>query len=83
MAWILPSDNSFLQVAHLASFLDVLLFIVYCCSSSEGQVTLGSGTFSGNASIICFHCGSVNFDWYIIGCSLSKLNKLWKIHIRW
>ena len=47
-----PSDNSFLQIAHLVSFLVVLLFIVYFCSSSEGRVTLGSGTFSGNASII-------------------------------
>ena len=56
VAWVLPSDNSFLRVAHLASFLDVLLLIVYICSSSEGQVTLGIGTFSGNASIIFFHC---------------------------
>ena len=45
VAWILPSDKSFLQVAHLASFLDVLLLIVYICLSSEGQVTLGCGTF--------------------------------------
>ena len=49
-AWILPSDKSFLQLVHLVSFLDVLLSIVCICSSSEGQITLGSGMFSGNAS---------------------------------